>query len=127
MNKPTTFANLPREHGVAPQAAPPGEKPRVLVAGSEYEDQRYRPGVFYRSSRPRTSGFTGVDVVVVAEQDTQSLPTVQILQALPSALGVEKHADLFIHVKGGPTPAVMSEDTAKAILESSVAKEVLPT
>jgi hypothetical protein len=33
---------------------------------------------------------------------------------------------LFSQGKDGPKPDVMSEDTAKAILESSVAKEVLP-
>lgn len=115
-----------QRHGVAPPASAPGGKPRVLLPGGSTKISDTARALFQIIAPKNIWFYRGGAVVVVAKEDEQSLPTVQILKPSRARSEFEKHADLFVQGKGGPTPAVMSEDTAKAILESSVAKEVLP-
>jgi hypothetical protein len=115
-----------RDHGVAPQATQPGGKPQVLLPGGRTKISDTARALFQIVAPKNIWFYRGGAVVMIARENEQSLPTVQLLKPSRARSEFEKHADLFVQVKDGPTPAVMSEDTARAILESSAAKEVLP-
>jgi hypothetical protein len=115
-----------RQHGVAPDSARQSGKPKIMLPGGRVKISDTARALFGVIAPKRTWFHRGGAVVLLTQENRHSLPVAQILKATKARSEAEEHADFYTQGKTGPTPGVMSEDTAKAILESSVAKELLP-
>jgi len=115
-----------RDHGMAEEGDPIIVKPNVLLPGGRVRILDTARALFGILADKKVWFCRGGAVVILEKDPGQILPVVHVLKPAKARSEFEEYADLFVQNKDGPVPGVMSEDTAKAILESSMAKQTLP-
>lgn len=122
----TELQKFSTEHGVVPDNASAGGKPKVHLPGGSVRINDTARELFTIIAATKKWFYKGGMIVILTEEAEHPLPVLKILKAPQARSEFEAHADLFTQSQDGPKPGVMSEDMAKALLQSSVARDTLP-
>jgi len=102
------------------------EKPKVMLPGGNVKIMDTAEALFTIVANSGKWFYRGGHVVIINQAKSDLQPVLEILKPAKARSEFEAYADFYKRTPNGIKADILSEDMAKAIIECSVAKQILP-